>query len=572
MSVLPRISLRGRFLLYALFGIVLPLALVGFWLARSSERSGVELVRARLAASLGDGVEEFGTQWARNVSLLIDLAETDALVTALRGEPGWPGNGDVPSTELVARWRAVSGFVWFVEVRDERGWSVARLPDDLGESRSISSPPPGFLNYDVPVRERFSGDRLGTLAVQFRGDGLLPVGALTPGVSGTVVAIVDRRTGAALAPLPLDPELFSQERFLWGDEEWITVVRDLADPPVRFALAAPLAPVTAPLADAARRGTVALIITIVVVFGLATLFTRRLTRSLEGLSSAAGAVARGDLDARVDVTGPPSVRETAHAFNVMSAALRETLDRLSQQEALAAVGEFAASLAHEVRNPLTSIRMDLERAEKKFDSAPTEATALLARALGAIDRLNTSVTDFLRVARSGRVRRESIDLRTSIEAAIRAATPRIAAKDGRLGYAPPERPVWVRGDEGALEELVLNLLLNAADALDTGGRAAISLEDDGAGVTVSVRDEGQGLTEDLREKIFEPFYTTKDGGTGLGLAIARRIARAHGSDLKVESPPGAGTTFCFHLAKVSPPANRIVTQPPDGGHESGRRL
>jgi len=558
MRVFPDVSLRGRFLLFALFGIVLPLGLVGFWLTRSAERSGVELVRRRLAESLRTGVEAFGTQWVRNMSLLIDLTESSTLVSALQGDSGWPAQPDkaIPP-DLVARWDAVSPFVWLADVHDASGRLVARLPDDIRQGRFLSPSPPGFLQYDLPIRERFSGKEFGTLTVQFRGDALLLVSGLTTGAGGALVALLDRRNGTALVPLPVDDAVFNQERFTWGDDEWIALARDLVDPPVRFAVAAPLSPVTTPFAAVATRGTVALLIAVIVVFGLATLFTQRLTGSLEALSNAAAAVARGDLAARVDEDGPPSVRRTAQAFNAMSATLQDTVDRLGQQEALAAVGEFAASLAHEVRNPLTSIRMDLERAERKFDGQSPQGTVLLARALAEIDRLNASVSGVLRVARSGRVRRERVDLRVPLEAAIRAAAPRFEAKRARLDYDEPAVAAWVRGDGGALEDLMLNLLLNAADALEQEGVATIALVLEDGRAVVSVRDNGPGLTPDLLEKIFEPFYTSKDSGTGLGLAIARRIARAHGGDLEVESRPRMGTTFRFQLALLAPePASK----------------
>lgn len=568
MPKLPPLSLRGRFLLYTLFGIVLPLALVGLWLTRASERSGVAMVRTRLAEGVAKSVDEFGRRWTRHLSLLTDLAETESIAAVLRGETGWPTPGRPQPEDLARRWRAVSEYVWLIEVRDLDGAPLARLPDDLGLSRALSSPPPGFLNYDLAIRERFSGQQLGTLAIQFRGDGLIPAGLLATGLSGMIVAVVDRRTGVALAPLPVDPELFRRDRFVWGDEEWVTAARDLTDPPVRFAIAAPLSTVTRPLASAAKQGTIALLVTVLLVFGLATLFTRRLTHSLEGLSRAARAVAEGDLDARAPESGPPSVRDTARAFNAMSAALRETLDRLSEREALAAVGEFAASLAHEVRNPLTSIRMDLERAERKFGADPREGTVLVRRALDGIDRLNGSVTNVLRVARSGQVRREAVDLRHAIEAAIRAAAPRLTARRGRCAWVPPEQPLWVRGDASALEELVLNLLLNAADAIDDAGLVEVIASEEQGQVTVMVRDDGPGLQESLHEQIFEPFYTTKKDGTGLGLAIARRIARAHGSELVVESAAGNGTCFRFQLASASSPQDRTVTAARKDRHEA----
>jgi signal transduction histidine kinase len=441
-----------------------------------------------------------------------------------------------------------------IEIRDLEGRPIARLPDDLGEPRSRSSPPPGFLYFDVVARERFSGEPLGTLAVQFRSDGLVVPG-LAPGVSGSVLAILDRRTGTSLTPLPVDPELFARDRFEWGEEEWLSVSRDVVDPPLRFTLAAPLGPVTTPLENAARRGTLALLLAVLATFGLATLFASRLTASLEGLSRAAVAVEAGDLEARAQEEGPPAVRELARAFNGMSGALRSTLDRLSQREALAAVGEFAASLAHEVRNPLTSIRVDLERSVRKLDEEPEATRALLTRALGEVDRLNASVTSFLRVARSGRVTFSDIDLRAPLEAAVRAADPRFTERGCTLEYVSDRGPVWVLGDEGALEQLVLNLLLNAADATPSGRSAGAQVDTSESDVAVTVWDEGPGIPTEVREKVFEPFYSTKTDGTGLGLAIARRIARAHDSDLEIRSAPPSPTVFRFRLRRGTTPGD-----------------
>lgn len=549
MSLLYRLSLRSRVLLLVLIGVVLPLGLVGLWLNRSSERSGVALVKTRLTESLNDVVDSFGERWTRSQSLLLDVADGPTIGAILRGELDAAVLGDTTvRRELLPLWEAVSGMVWLIEIQDLAGRRLAQLPDDLGEPRSRNSPPPGFLNYDVATRERFSGERTGTLAVQFRSDALVAPG-LTTGVGGSMLAILDRRTGSNLTPLPVGAELFASERFQWGEEQWLSVSRDVVEPPLRFTLAAPLGPVMTPLSEAARRGSIALLVATLATFGLATVLTRRLTASLEDLSRAAGSVAAGDLEARVDEAGPPAVRALARAFNGMSAALRRTLDRLSQREALAAVGEFAASLAHEVRNPLTSIRVDIERSTRKLDHDPEATRALLQRALGEVDRLSTSVTDFLRIARSGHVTFSDIDLDAPLQAAARAAEPRFAEQGCTLDYDPAHERICVRGDAGSLEQLVLNLLLNAADAMEPGGRAGIRVDGTGSDVTVTVWDEGPGIPEEDRERVFEPFYSTKTDGTGLGLAIARRCARAHDSDLEIVSSASPPTMFRFRLRR-----------------------
>ncbi len=257
---------------------------------------------------------------------------------------------------------------------------------------------------------------------------------------------------------------------------------------------------------------------------------------------------------------------TARAFNSMTESLRQLLQKLSQHEAVAAVGEFAASLAHEVRNPLTSISADLQRTQRKMEAQPEEAQALVERALEEIDRLNQSVTDFLRIARSGRVSFAPVDLRMPVEAAIRAAQPQFQAKGVSFDHVSPSAPIWVRADVAALEQLVLNLLLNAADVLQPGRRAGLTVEVGDKAARVSVWDEGVGISPEDLERIFDPFFSTKDEGTGLGLSIARRIARAHGSELEVESVPGEGTTFRFALPIEAGEPTPIVTPSKDAGN------
>jgi signal transduction histidine kinase len=129
----------------------------------------------------------------------------------------------------------------------------------------------------------------------------------------------------------------------------------------------------------------------------------------------------------------------------------------------------------------------------------------------------------------------------------------------------PVEPVWVAADEGAIEQLVLNLLLNAAEAAAREGRAGIAVDLDEASAGVRVWDTGDGIPPEEIERIFEPFFSTRREGTGLGLPIARRIARAHGSDLSVESRAGEGAAFIFQLPREGhqplPPSTRRGNAP-----------
>ncbi len=565
-------SLRGRFLLVVLLGVVVPLGLVGLWLNSLARRSGEELVRSRLESSLEELAERIGLGWPTRLSLLLDLTDAAAVqdvarrdipLVELAHDTAWlEAGGPAKLEQIHALWRDTD-VIESAAILSSGGTVLGRLPADLrdGEQRT-ERPTLALLPYSLPIRERRSGAILGTLEAQLRIETLLPPGAVALGVGGASLALFDPRDGTPLSPLTFDPEVYTRRDFSWRGERWLTASSEIGDPPLRFVIASPVEPVTQPFAEAARRGTLALLVVVAGVFVLATLFTRRLTRSLEDLAVAASTVAEGHLDGRAPERGPPEVRATAGAFNAMTRSLSQTLGRLSQQEAVAAVGEFAASLAHEVRNPLTSIRVDLQRSQRKMEKDQPEAQALVDRALRELERLDASVDDVLRMARSGRVAMKPVELRLPIEAAVRASTPRFDECGALLEADLGSEPVWVTGDESALEQLVLNLLLNAAEALPEGGRVdlRVDLNTDLESVAVTVTDDGPGIPNGALSQIFEPFFTTKGEGTGLGLSVARRIAHAHGSELEVENTSGRGASFRFYLTIDPESAEAGVTR------------
>jgi signal transduction histidine kinase len=223
------------------------------------------------------------------------------------------------------------------------------------------------------------------------------------------------------------------------------------------------------------------------------------------------------------------------------------LRELASRESLAAVGEFAASLAHEIRNPLTAIRVDLQSLEEKL---PEESSLRepLESALTEIERLNQTVRDTLEVARRGRTGSDLVDLSGPLNAAAHAARPAFEARGAILTVqSSPEAPLTVRGDAGALEQLFLNVIQNAAQALASGGEALVRVDRDRDSAVVAIRDDGAGIPPEDLERVFAPLFTTKEGGTGLGLTIARRIAQAAGGEIHVESTRGTGTSVEIRL-------------------------
>ncbi len=410
-----------------------------------------------------------------------------------------------------------------------------------------------YASADRPLPVEFgifdigSGERLGTLDVALRLNALLSGTATWGGVAGSVLGAFETGTEASLLPLAIDPLLLRRQRFQWREETWISVSRVLEDPPLQLVMAAPAAPFAGPFQESARRNLWILGGVTLVVLALATGLTRGTTRSLAQLADAAEAVARGDLHREVAAEGTDEVGRVGRAFNIMTESLRKMLQELSQRRALAAVGEFAASLAHEIRNPLTSIRVDLQRIEEKLPR-DEETPELMARTLRKLDTLNRSVSGALQVARSGRVTLEPVNLRGPLKAAVQMAQPGFRERNAELDATRAEgEPIEVHGDASALERLFLNLLLNAAQALDPGGAATLGVRGEEQEVNVFIRDTGRGIEADDLERIFDPFFSTRPDGTGLGLPIAQRIAQAHGGDLSVESEPGRGTTVTVRL-------------------------
>jgi len=538
-------------MLIVLVGAALPLALLGLWLTGTAQRSGEELLRTRLETALGQIVDEVGLRWLSRRSGLLLLTENTAVQAALdAGSAQQPGLENRAQQELLALHSDIRNTIQSAALSDlssETRWNLPSAEEVSSQGGSANEP---ILSVRMGIFDNATGARLGNLNARVVLGSLLPAGAGWGGVSGSVLAVFNPATGASLLPLSIDPALFASESFVWGNEPWLTVQHVLQEPPMALVLAAPVSPFTEPFEEAAKRNLWILAIVAVGGFGLATLLTRRTTRALVRLAAAAEAVSRGDLDKKVDDSPGDEVGRVARAFNSMTESLRDTLRELSLHESLAAVGEFAASLAHEVRNPLTSVRVDLQRVEEKLPEE-SDARDLLGRALGEIERVDRSVTGALRVARSGNIALEPLDLKKPLEAALHTAEPEFKSHGAQLEHSTVgDEPITVKGDAAALEQLFLNLLLNAAQALEEGGSASVTVESANRDVLISIRDSGKGIAAENLQKIFEPFYSTRPEGTGLGLAISRQIARAHGGEINVESSPRTGTTMIVNLPRA----------------------
>ena len=563
-------SFRARVLLVVIFAAVGPPALIGVWLTRSVVRAGEDLLRSELAQSLERIAAPVAERWGYRLGDIGLLANNEVATRMLAGSASaaLPPDDAEYLAELFA---SVLQTIPAVEYRDGAGsvrWSSARAWEDAtdsgqrawpdaSEARGEGAAPQATdptMTMRVPIASAEGETRLGEVVARVSIGALISVDPSVRVPNGARLQAVQRATGASLLPAFAPDSVIGQDRFEATDGEWLSVRRSLTDPDIDLILAAPLGTYVQPFERVARAGAVTLVLVSLLALGISAFLTTRLTSSLEQLASAADAVAAGDLDRRVDGRGSGEVGRVAAAFNTMTGSLRRTLAELSKRQALAAAGEFAVSLSHEVRNGLTSVRVDLQHAEEKTaEDAP--ARPLIARALDNVKRLDGTVSGSLRAARNGRGPRRRFDLAPVVAAAAQSAESTFTEHGATLSpLTNTGPPVWVLGDAIALEQLLLNLLLNSAQAMGPGGRASLTVGVDGSDARVVVTDTGAGISPEDLEHVLDPFFSTKADGTGLGLPIARQIAAAHGGSLAIESLPGEGTRVEVRLPLAAAPS------------------
>jgi len=222
-------------------------------------------------------------------------------------------------------------------------------------------------------------------------------------------------------------------------------------------------------------------------------------------------------------------------------SLREEVER---NHRLATVGRLAAGVAHEIRNPLSSIKGFATYFKERYPEVP-EDQHIADIMIQEVDRLNRVVTQLLEFARPVSISRKQIPLKEFIVDSLKLVERQAAESDVALEADLPESGAAARLDPDKLNQVLLNLYLNAIEAMAGGGRITVSLEKDKQKHRIEIRvsDTGASIPESELAHIFDPYFTTKTTGTGLGLAIAHNIIQGHGGEIRVENRPGAGTTF-----------------------------
>lgn len=245
-------------------------------------------------------------------------------------------------------------------------------------------------------------------------------------------------------------------------------------------------------------------------------------------------------------------RRAAAIIAAQMETVAATRARLAQSEKLAALGQLAAAIAHEVRNALGIIRSAAQGLNEGLPAADADAQRACSFITAEIDRLGSVVSSLLSFARPPRLAPRSVPVDALFEQALLLARQDLEAKDIRVVRPPrAQAALDVRADSDLIVQVLIGLLANAADVVPRGGEVRLDAHATGAGlVEIAVADSGPGVPEHLRGRIFEPFFTTRDKGTGLGLAVARQIVEAHEGRIEVAERPGGGALFRIALPEA----------------------
>lgn len=292
---------------------------------------------------------------------------------------------------------------------------------------------------------------------------------------------------------------------------------------------------------------VSLFIAILVGAGLGSVVARRITEPVEELAQAAARVAAGDWKQQVQITTGDEIGQLGESFNRMTSDLVSQRDRLVQAERVAAWRELARRLAHELKNPLFPLQLTIETMEKArqmnspdLQEIVRDGTRTLHEEFTQLKNVIARFSDFSKMPAP---EVQNVDVNALVQAATQLQQPVLQAKGIRSASEFTTAPLFAAADPVLLRRAVDNLILNAIDAMPSGGTLTVRTSRSEERAVIEVADTGTGLTPEECERLFTPYYTTKQHGTGLGLAIVQSIVSDHGGQISVRSEKGSGATF-----------------------------
>ena len=300
----------------------------------------------------------------------------------------------------------------------------------------------------------------------------------------------------------------------------------------------------APLERVRYNLMIAIAVVVAVLIWLFLGLLHKVTGRIAVLVKGANAVAAGNLAWRISSTGDDEISALARAFNGMAARLQNVVRSAVETEKMAVLGQFATGVAHEVRNPLAAMKTSVQAllAHERDE----QRRAILEGMDEEVDQLDETLDDLLTYARPREPKIESVPTH-DIFRRVTAMVEKNARDAGVTIRYADEESVLVRADAGHLQQTLMNLVLNAFQAMPEGGRVSLKATQGTGLATIEVSDTGAGMAPNVLAKITDPFFTTRPGGTGLGLAISRQLVEMNRGELGFTSTPGKGTTAIVRL-------------------------
>jgi signal transduction histidine kinase len=323
-----------------------------------------------------------------------------------------------------------------------------------------------------------------------------------------------------------------------------------------LAVAFSMEPIEHRVAVVAREAALVALVLILFNSALTALYVETLIRPIFTLNETMKRAGRGDLSVRSLVRRGDEVGELSDAFNRMmdeleAAGEREKIQRaqLAHTEKMVAVGTLAAGVAHEVNNPLAGVSACLENLRAHPDDAEMR-TRYLELIQDGLKRIERTVANLLNFSRQREIRPEPTSINHNLRHVVELVGYQLRRLNVEVRFDLAEDDARVMADHFQMEQLFLNLVLNAIDAMPEGGTLTLRTRVREGKVVAEVSDTGTGIADEIRDRIFDPFFTTRDvgEGTGLGLSVSDSIVAAHGGSIEVDSKIGEGTTFRARFA------------------------
>lgn len=286
------------------------------------------------------------------------------------------------------------------------------------------------------------------------------------------------------------------------------------------------------------------IVSALCVTGLFLNMSSRLARMITPLNNAAQAIAKGNLSSRVPDTGPGELGTLARSFNNMTAQLSQMIQSRVYAERQASLGTLATGIAHEIRNPLATIRTTVHGL--MHSETDSERKAMLNAVNQEVIRTDAIVEEFMNYARPREPHKESVVISDMLQKVFTLSSA-AAMENGVQLSTTGDTSLILYMDSGQLNQVLMNLILNALDAMPDGGHLHIRTHREGSQAVIDITDTGDGIKPEQLEAVQTPFFTTKKGGTGLGLAICSQLVQANAGQMEIDSTVGEGTRVRLRL-------------------------